>query len=117
MYQYWDVPKEVTLFAALLNPRFKKLRFVTEMQSDTTIDSLRQLYRIEQAIVLEESADSPHIDLTEPSPINKIANSYKVNYSLLGMYEDSDDDESNISDEVTRYLALPKEVQKYDPLE
>ena len=118
MCQYWDVPKEVTLLAALLDPWFKKLKFVTKMQRDTTIDNLRQLYRIEQAIILEESADSPHIDLPKPSPTNKIANAYKVNYSLLGMYEDSDDeDESNTSDEVTQYLALPKEVQECDPLE
>ena len=47
MCQYWDVPKEVTLLAALLDPRFKKLKFVTKMQRDTTIDNLRQLYRIE----------------------------------------------------------------------
>jgi hypothetical protein len=34
------------------------------------------------------------------------------------MYEDSDDeDESNASDEVTRYLALLKEVQECDSLE
>ena len=55
--------------------------------------------------------------MSKPSSTNK-ANSHKINYSLLGMYEDSDDeDESNTSDEVIRYLALPKEVQECDPLE
>ncbi|CAG8853223.1 34462_t:CDS:2, partial [Gigaspora margarita] len=30
----WDIPKEITLILALLDPRYKKLKFVTETQRD-----------------------------------------------------------------------------------
>jgi hypothetical protein len=119
MCQYWDVPKETTLLAALLDPRFKKLKFVTEEQRNTTINNLKQLFQTEQAIVAEESANNPLPNLSEPLTADNSANSrssHKVNYLLLGMYEDSDDDNDISDDEVSRYLALPKEGRECEPL-
>ncbi|CAG8785115.1 16089_t:CDS:1, partial [Dentiscutata erythropus] len=109
MCQYWDCPKETTLLSALLDPRYKKLKFATEAQRNMAIDKLNELYRIEQAAIIEESNDDLYVSssgsLVTNEPLSTSTN--QVNYSLLGIYEDSDD-ESSISDEVARYLALPK---------
>ncbi|CAG8855231.1 991_t:CDS:1, partial [Gigaspora margarita] len=58
MCQYWDIPKEITLILALLDPRYKKLKFVTKTQRDMVVDKLNELYRIEQTIIIEESNDN-----------------------------------------------------------
>ncbi|CAG8811455.1 11061_t:CDS:1, partial [Gigaspora rosea] len=107
MCQYWDCPKETTLLSALLDPRYKKLKFATEAQRNMAIDKLNELYRIEQAIIIEESNDDLFVSSSESLITNEPSSTNQVNYSLLGIYEDSDD-ESSISDEVARYLALPK---------
>ncbi|CAG8712925.1 22599_t:CDS:2, partial [Dentiscutata erythropus] len=89
--QYWDIPKEITLLSALLDPQYKKLKIVTETQYDTLYNNL------------------PKLSLTnEPSNINQ------VNYSLLRL---SDEEESNMSNKVICYLALPKEAQECNILE
>ncbi|CAG8853093.1 37615_t:CDS:2, partial [Gigaspora margarita] len=44
MCQYWDIPKEITLISVLLDPRYKKLKFVTETQHDIVVDKLNELY-------------------------------------------------------------------------
>ncbi|CAG8789421.1 17133_t:CDS:2 [Gigaspora margarita] len=80
MCQYWDIPKEITLISALLDSRYKKLKFVTETQHNM-------------------------LSLTNERP-----NVNQVNYSLIGLFDDSDEEESNMSNEVNRYLALPKEA-------
>ncbi|CAG8639080.1 2009_t:CDS:1, partial [Cetraspora pellucida] len=41
----------------------------------------------------------------------------QVNYSLLRLSDDSDEEESNMSNKVICYLALPKEAQEYNILE
>ncbi|CAG8493044.1 6183_t:CDS:1, partial [Scutellospora calospora] len=112
MCQYWDVPKEITLLSALLDPRYKKLKFVTEIQRNMIVDKLNELYRIEQAIIIEESNDSLYNNLPKLSFTNKLSDVNQVNYSLLGLSDDSDEEESNMSNEVIRYLALPKEAQE-----
>ncbi|CAG8483290.1 5754_t:CDS:1 [Cetraspora pellucida] len=117
MCQYWDFPKEITLLLALLDPRHKKLKFVTEQQCNVVIDKLNELYRIEQAIILEESNNSLFVDLSESLATNEFSNIDQVNYSLFKIYEDSDDNNDNMSNEVVRYLTLPKEAPKYNILE
>ncbi|CAG8541285.1 12468_t:CDS:2, partial [Gigaspora rosea] len=86
----------------------------TESQRNRTIDKLNELFRIEQAIIMEESNDDLFVNSSESLAANEISNTDQINYSLLGIHEDSDDDgdESNLSDEVARYLSLPKEAQK-----
>ncbi|CAG8510618.1 23370_t:CDS:2 [Gigaspora rosea] len=93
MCQYWDVPKEIILLSALLDPQYKKLKFVTETQQ------------------LNNNLSN---NLPKPLLTNKLSNVNQVNYSLLGLSDDSDEEESNMSNEVFCYLALPKEAQEYD---
>ncbi|KAF0377005.1 hypothetical protein F8M41_012673 [Gigaspora margarita] len=84
---------------------------------DDSVDKLNELYRIEQTIIIEESNDNLSNNLPKPSLTNKPSNVNQVNYSLLGLSDDSDEEESNISNEVFRYLALPKEAQECNVLE
>ncbi|CAG8583728.1 32010_t:CDS:2, partial [Racocetra persica] len=65
----------------------------------TIIDKLNELYQIEQAIIIEESNNDLFVNLFESLATNKIVNTDQINYSLLRVFEDSDEDESNISDE------------------
>ncbi|CAG8755216.1 2451_t:CDS:1, partial [Dentiscutata heterogama] len=100
-------PKETTLLSALLDPQYKKLKFVTEVQCNMTIDKLNELYQIEQAIIIEELNNNLFVSSSKSLVINKSSSTNQVNYSLLGIYKDLDD-KNNLSDKVARYLALPK---------
>ncbi|CAG8585463.1 18633_t:CDS:1, partial [Gigaspora rosea] len=88
MCQYWDVPKEITLLSALLDPQYKKLKFATETQRNIAVDKLNELYRIEQTIIIEESNDNLSDNLPKLSLTNKPSNINQVNYSLLGLSDD-----------------------------
>ncbi|CAG8822210.1 6312_t:CDS:1, partial [Dentiscutata erythropus] len=99
MCQYWDVPKEITLLSVLLDPRYKKLKFVTETQRNMAVNKLNELYRIEQAIIIEESNDNLYNNLPKLSLMNEPPNVNQVNYSLLGLSDNSDEEESNMSNE------------------
>ncbi|CAG8723351.1 3865_t:CDS:1, partial [Dentiscutata heterogama] len=74
MCQYWDVLKEITLLSALLDPRYKKLKFVTETQRNMAVDKLNELYRIEQAIIIEESNNNLYNNLSKLSLTNEPPN-------------------------------------------
>ncbi|CAG8801763.1 2876_t:CDS:1, partial [Dentiscutata erythropus] len=76
-----------------------KLKFVTETQHNIAVDKLNELYRIEQAIIIKESNDNLSNNLPELSLTNKPSNVNQVNYSLLGLSDDSDEEESNMSNE------------------
>ncbi|CAG8568697.1 5241_t:CDS:2 [Dentiscutata heterogama] len=66
MCQYWDIPKEITLLSALLDPDTKSLK-----------ESIDNLYN-----------NLPKLSLTnEPPNVNQ------VNYFLLGLSNDSDEEE------------------------
>ncbi|CAG8856371.1 40537_t:CDS:1, partial [Gigaspora margarita] len=69
------------------------------------------LYRIEQTIIMEESNDDLYNNPSKLSLTNEQPNVNQVNYSLIGLSDDSDKEESNMSNEVIHYLALPKEAQ------
>ncbi|CAG8657445.1 5113_t:CDS:2 [Cetraspora pellucida] len=101
----------------IINMLEQKLKFVTEIRRNITIDKLNELYRIEQAIIIEESNDSLYNNLSKLSFTNKLSNVNQVNYSLLRLSDDSNKEESNMSNEVICYLALPKEAQKCNILE
>ncbi|CAG8642225.1 8802_t:CDS:2, partial [Scutellospora calospora] len=75
----------------------------------TTIDKLNELYRIEQATIIEESNDNLYISSSELLVINEPSNTStnQVNYFLLRIYEDSDN-KSSIFNKVVQYLALLK---------
>ncbi|CAG8626056.1 1027_t:CDS:2, partial [Gigaspora rosea] len=92
------------------DPQYKKLKFVTETQGDIAVDKLNELYRIEQAIIMEELNDDLHNNPPKLSLTNERQNVNQVNYSLIGLSDDSDEEESNMSNEVIHYLALPKEA-------
>ncbi|CAG8567565.1 4662_t:CDS:2, partial [Cetraspora pellucida] len=113
-----NCPKETTLLSALLDPRYKKLKFATEAQRNMAINKLNELYRIEQAAIIEESNDDLYVSSSELLVTNELlsTSTNQVNYSLLRIYEDSDD-ESSISNEVARYLALPKVSLNHNVLE
>ncbi|CAG8829747.1 13010_t:CDS:1, partial [Dentiscutata erythropus] len=57
------------------------------------------LYRIEQAIIIKESNDNLSNNLPELSLTNKLSNVNQVNYSLLELSDDSDEEENNMSNE------------------
>ncbi|CAG8830942.1 14383_t:CDS:2, partial [Gigaspora margarita] len=95
-----DAPKEITLLLVLLDPQYKKLKFVIETQCNIAVDKLK------------ESNDNLSNNLSKPSLTNKPSNVNQVNYSLLGLSDDSDEEESNISNIVICYFTLPKEAQE-----
>ncbi|KAF0429460.1 zinc finger bed domain-containing protein 1-like [Gigaspora margarita] len=100
MCQYWNIPKKSTLILALLDPRYKKLKFVTETQCDMAVDKLNELYQIEQSIIMEESNDDLYNNPPKLLLTNEQSNVNQVNYSLIGLSDDSDEEESNMSNEV-----------------
>ncbi|CAG8541034.1 9883_t:CDS:2 [Cetraspora pellucida] len=93
------------------------LKFVTETQRNMAVDKLNELYRIEQAIIIEESNDNLYNNLSKLSLINKLLNVNQVNYFLLRLSDDLDEEESNMSNKVIHYLALPKKIQECNILE
>ncbi|CAG8481652.1 12731_t:CDS:2 [Dentiscutata heterogama] len=101
-----DTDDEVTTSNQRL--QFKNHRAISLPNS--TIDVLEKIKAtIYLTAIIEESNDDLYVSssgsLVTNEPSSTSTN--QVNYSLLGIYEDSDD-ESSISDEVARYLALPK---------
>ncbi|CAG8448275.1 20300_t:CDS:2 [Dentiscutata erythropus] len=97
-----------------LQPKIKATIYL-KIQCNIAIDKLNELYQIEQAVIIEESNDDLFVSSSGSLVINEPSSINQVNYSLLEIYEDSDD-ENNLSDEVVRYLALSKISPNYNYL-
>jgi len=104
MKEYWEVPKLVGMIAAILDPRLKNLKFVSNNVIKTqTITKLRDLYSDEKL------AD-------ESDPLNPTRNSQNTTTSITSLTSNSiiaallgDDDNNNVNDdinEVDAYLSL-----------
>lgn len=88
MNHYWDVPKECGMIGALLDPRFKELRFFSESLKIRTQEQLRSIYE----------------DLNENDNHTDEGNKEFSNSLLASMFMQNIQE----SDEITDYLAIPQ---------
>ncbi|CAG8843047.1 19372_t:CDS:1, partial [Gigaspora margarita] len=63
------------------------------------VDKLNKLYQIEQTIIIEESNDNLYNNPPKLSLTNERPNVNQVNYSLIRLSDNSDEEESNMSNE------------------
>lgn len=91
MNHYWEVPQEQGMLAALLDPRFKELRFASNSLRIRTQEQLKSAYQEMKNLTSNEDQES------ELQPVSS-------NSLLARMFQN---DAISI-DEVANYLALPK---------
>ncbi|CAB5369823.1 unnamed protein product [Rhizophagus irregularis] len=91
MNHYWEVPQEQGMLAALLDPRFKELRFASNSLRIRTQEQLKSAYQKMKNLTSNEDQES------ELQPVSS-------NSLLARMFQN---DAISI-DEVANYLALPK---------
>ena len=90
MNHYWEVPQEQGMLAALLDPRFKELRFASNSLRVRTQEQLKDAYQDMKNLNNEDQEVE-----SQPVPSNSL---------LARMFQN---DAINV-DEVANYLALPK---------
>src|SRR6266542_2979416 len=117
---YWNIPNELGLMAALLDPRYKNLDFVKdEDERQQIIQKLRDEYN---KINNEPANSQEEIQLEPVSPEEGSSRSYKKYQQLrLMKYKNKQqvlNDESTAKvDKIAEYLAMPLAMETEDPLE
>ncbi|CAB4428330.1 unnamed protein product [Rhizophagus irregularis] len=117
---YWNIPNELGLMAALLDPRYKNLDFVEdEDERQQIIQKLRDEYN---KINNETANSQEEIQLEPVSPEEGSSRSYKKYQQLrLMKYKNKQqvlNDESTAKvDKIAEYLAMPLAMETEDPLE
>ena len=87
---YWDVPQEQGMLAALLDPRFKELKFASDSLRIKTQEQLNDAYQN-----MRNLTDEDQEAILQPVSSNSL---------LARIFQNND----THVDEVTSYLALPK---------
>ena len=90
MNHYWEVPQEQGMLAALLDPRFKELKFASDSLRIITQEQLKDAYQDMRNLTSEDQE-------TELQPVSS-------NSLLARMFQNN----TIHVDEVSSYLALPK---------
>ena len=122
MFSYWKDIHKVGMLACLLDPRFKKLRFVKQSARYEAIDELRDLYENIQNDQMYENIQNDH-DISEDTnhmtPSAEHSNStehHMVRKSILDMIYASPNP-ADSSEEIDKYLEMNEECKETNPLE
>lgn len=113
MKEYWNVPKLVGMIAAILDPRLKNLKFISDNAIKTqTITKLRDLYTDEKL-----ADESDPLNPTRNSQNTTSTTSLSSNSIIAALLGDDDDNNNNVDDvnEVDAYLSL-QVSKECDPL-
>src|SRR4051812_1117518 len=114
MFSYWKDIHKVGMLACLLDPRFKKLRFVKQRARDEVIENLKDLYESVQS-----DYDTPH-DTNHMTPIVERTNpneQHKARKSILDMIYACPNEPAGSKEEIDKYLEINEEGKETDPLE
>lgn len=114
MFSYWKDIHKVGMLACLLDPRFKKLRFVKQRARYEVIENLRNLYENVQP-EYDMPHDTNHMTSTvEPTNPNE---QHRVRKSILDMIYACPNEPAGSKEEIDKYLEINEEGKETDPLE
>ncbi|CAG8842699.1 26701_t:CDS:1, partial [Racocetra persica] len=110
MIYYWNVPNEVSLMAALLDPRYKSLDF---LENDTEKQQVIQKLRDELGEIEEITSEPNNLP---PSNIKTSTRSHKEYFQQRKMRRKKEPPNMQNFDEISNYLSLPSALETENPL-
>ncbi|GES76810.1 zinc finger BED domain-containing protein 1-like [Rhizophagus clarus] len=115
MFSYWKDIHKVGMLACLLDPRFKKLRFVKQSVRHEAIGELRDLYEVVQNDY--NISDDTNQMIPSAEHINPTEHhSNRVQKSILDMIYASPNP-ADSSEEIDKYLKINEKCKETNPLE
>jgi hypothetical protein len=112
---YWDIPNDLSLMAALLDPRYKNLDFLDDDEKQRIIQKLRS-----ELGGVETSTSEPLNNPSAPLDAESSMRSHKV-YRQRRQMKNKKGDKSYLNtpiiDEITNYLSLPLALETENPLD
>jgi len=112
MFNYWKDINKVGMLACLLDPRFKKLRFVKQRTRDQVIDELKDLYEDAQFDYrqLNPITNTNHV-------ISTAENTSTKRKSILDIIYASSNEPVDSTEEIDKYFELNEVGKETNPLE
>jgi hypothetical protein len=101
MYSYWKDVHKVGMLSCLLDPHFKKLRFVKQRIRYKAIDELRDLYEI--ARLDHDTSDDMMPALKQTNSTGQPLTTRK---SILDMIYASPNEPADSTEEIVKYLEI-----------
>jgi hypothetical protein len=114
MYGYWKDIHKVGMLACLLDPRFKKLRFVKQRARHEVINGLRDLY--EDVQIDHDTSDDTN-NVTPSAEHTNSTEQHRVRKSILEMIYASPNEPADSTEEIDKYLEINEEGKETNPLE
>ena len=111
MFNYWKNINKVGMLACLLDPRFKKLRFVKQRTRDQVIDELKDLYE-------DARFDYHQNPITNTNHVTSTAENISTKRkSILDIIYASSNEPADSTEEIDKYLELNEVGKEINPLE
>ena len=111
MFNYWKNINKVGMLACLLDPRFKKLRFVKQRTRDQVIDELKDLYE-------DARLDHHQNPITNTNHVTSTAeNTSTKRKSILDIIYASSNEPADSTEEIDKYLELNEVGKEINLLE
>jgi len=114
MFGYWKDIHKVGMLACLLDPRFKKLRFVKQRARYEVIDQLRDLYEeVQHNHDISDDTD----DMTPSAEHTNSTEQHRERKSILDMIYASPNKPADSTEEIDKYLEINEKGRETNPLE
>jgi hypothetical protein len=126
---YWSMPNEFGIMAALLDPRYKDLQFITDEDAKVRIHSSLQIQYDQLKREMQQQTSTPpsptististtSTDTRSSTPSTRSLYEYKERRekSIRKVFQTEKPTSSAISDEITTYFLLPIARENKNPL-